>query len=236
MSGINISQIHKLLFNDLLDFLYPPICIVTSNKLPKSNSNNFVDDNILKSLTTIDKHSLNQISAKLLCDKVISLFRFEDGSDLQTIIHHLKYTKMSKLGFVLGSLLASELSTLDEIGSYVLLPVPLHKLKEKERGYNQSEFIARGISKVLNIDVNVDLVKRTKYTQSQTKLNQTERELNVMDAFTLTNPQKSSHDVKNVIIIDDVITTGATINEVTKVLRNKTGINKIVAASIAIAH
>lgn len=143
---------------------------------------------------------------------------------------------MSKLGFVLGSLLASELSTLDEIGSYVLLPVPLHKLKEKERGYNQSEFIARGISKVLNIDVNVDLVKRTKYTQSQTKLNQTERELNVMDAFTLTNPQKSSHDVKNVIIIDDVITTGATINEVTKVLRNKTGINKIVAASIAIAH
>lgn len=65
MSGINISQIHKLLFNDLLDFLYPPICIVTSNKLPKSNSNNFVDDNILKSLTTIDKHSLNQISAKL---------------------------------------------------------------------------------------------------------------------------------------------------------------------------
>lgn len=144
--------------------------------------------------------------------------------------------KMSKLGFVLGSLLASELSTLDEIGSYVLLPVPLHKLKEKERGYNQSEFIARGISKVLNIDVNVDLVKRTKYTQSQTKLNQTERELNVMDAFTLTNPQKSSHDVKNVIIIDDVITTGATINEVTKVLRNKTGINKIVAASISIAH
>lgn len=143
---------------------------------------------------------------------------------------------MSKLGFVLGSLLASELSTLDEIGSYVLLPVPLHKLKEKERGYNQSEFIARGISKVLNIDVNVDLVKRTKYTQSQTKLNQTERELNVMDAFTLTNPQKSSHDVKNVIIIDDVITTGATINEVTKVLRNKTGINKIVAASISIAH
>jgi len=57
-----------------------------------------------------------------------------------------------------------------------------------------------------------------------------------MDAFTLTNPQKSSHDVKNVIIIDDVITTGATINEVTKVLRNKTGINKIVAASISIAH
>lgn len=223
------------LVRGFIDFIYPPICIVSENRLPEGNSNNFVDDKILNNLETVDNYTLIKIASKLLCKSVYSKYTFENEGDLQTIIHHLKYKKMSKLGIMLGSILAEELNQIQNISDYILVPVPLHPVKEKERGYNQSVFIAKGISEKLGIPVRINLVQRIRNTPSQTLLTGTQRENNVKDAFRINEKSVSEYEGNPVLIVDDVITTGSTVNEVTKVLINEIGVSKISAVSIAIA-
>ena len=114
----------------------------------------------------------------------------------------------------------------------LIVPIPLHHLKKAERGYNQSFYIAKGVRKILNIKVSDRIVKRIKYTESQTTMNISEREENIYGAFKV--KLKNSISGKNILLIDDVITTGATISECGKILL-EAGANRIYAASIAIA-
>ena len=114
----------------------------------------------------------------------------------------------------------------------MLLPVPLHQLKKAERGYNQSLYIAKGLSKLLKIPLGVRIFQRKRYTQSQTSMNFIERQENIKEAFNIKSDKKIKG--KNILLVDDVITTGATISECGKVLLNG-GANRIYAASIAIA-
>ncbi|HCA78588.1 MAG TPA: hypothetical protein DEP53_02525, partial [Bacteroidetes bacterium] len=113
-----------------------------------------------------------------------------------------------------------------------VVPVPLHKRKLRERGFNQSLLIARGISGVLGIPVRADLVRRTRWTQTQTALSKEERKQNVEDAFECgeTNLQGLC-----VIVVDDVITTGATIEAVARALEASKA-KTVIAASAAIAQ
>ncbi len=114
----------------------------------------------------------------------------------------------------------------------LILPIPLHQLKKAERGYNQSFYISKGLGKETNIPIGPEIIKRRKYTQSQTKMNFLERQKNIEEAFKVKNIKKVIG--KNILLIDDVITTGATISECGKVLLNS-GAKKVYAASVAIA-
>lgn len=233
---INAGQnIAKIFARDIVDFIYPPICIVSEARLPEGNSNNFVSDEVLNKLEIADNYTLIKASQKLLCKKVYSKFIFEDDSDLQTIIHHLKYKKMNRLGILLGEILSEELKFISDISDYTIIPVPLHPVKEKERGYNQSVYIAKGISSKLGIPVQDKLVKRIRNTPSQTLLTGSQREKNVMDAFCINDKSFGDYDGRPVLILDDVITTGSTVNEVTKVVTNDLGVKEVIVASIAIA-
>ena len=127
------------------------------------------------------------------------------------------------MGNKLGEHLGDTFSDID-----LIVPVPLHHLKKAERGYNQSYYIARGISKSTNIKIEENILKRIRFTQSQTKMNLEERRLNIENAF------KVRKILRNILIVDDVITTGATVNECGKVLK-KAGANEVYAASVAIA-
>jgi ComF family protein len=179
----------------------------------------------------------HEFERKFSSDKIISgftsLFVFEKEKELQHIIHGLKYDGKFQIGLFLGRLIAKELSRqLDEWKIDFIIPVPLHHLKRAERGYNQAEFIAKGIRSVLKIPINTNSIKRKRFTETQTSLKLVERKENLKDAFTI--KRKNNLKGKTILLLDDVITTGATISECGKILLDK-GTANIYAASVAIA-
>ena len=117
----------------------------------------------------------------------------------------------------------------------IIIPVPLHRIKHRERGYNQSEFIAQGIASIIDKPIIVDAVRRKLHTQTQTKLNIEERYENMKDAFeTLSGASKNLYG-KTCLLVDDVITTGATTNSCARAI-SVAGTKSIIAASAALAR
>lgn len=146
-----------------------------------------------------------------------SLFRFEKGSAYQAVLHDLKYRGNWKAGLYLGRLLGNEISHSSFSTCDLLVPVPLHPGRLRQRGYNQSEVIARGCSEICGIPVANRLLIRRGHHRSQTSMGRLERFENVREEFSL---GKCSTDIngKKVLIIDDVITTGATLEACSHVL------------------
>jgi len=124
-------------------------------------------------------------------------------------MHHLKYKDRYELGELLGQHLGMGLKHSKHLPPLdCIIPVPLHKKKKKIRGYNQSEYIARGIASVMQVPVDSTSLKRVRYKGSQTKLSREKRWENVADNFKVQGQQLEG---KHVLIVDDVLTTGATI-------------------------
>jgi ComF family protein len=143
-------------------------------------------------------------------ERACSLFYFRKGSDYRPIIHKLKYKGKYNIGLRLGEELGICLENSDLYKDVsMLVPVPLHPAKEKMRGYNQSEFIAYGISNIMDLPVEKRNLIRTKYTETQTRKNAAERWENVQSVFDVRD--KSRLNGEHILIIDDVITTGSTI-------------------------
>jgi ComF family protein len=114
----------------------------------------------------------------------------------------------------------------------MIIPVPLHPVKKAERGYNQSYYIAKGLSLITGIPLNNKVLKRVRFTETQTALSMTERRDNIKGAFSLKRGVSLSG--KTVIILDDVITSGSTVSECGRVLL-KGGAQKVYAVSAALA-
>ncbi len=162
-----------------------------------------------------------------------SLFVFEKGKEFQDIIHTIKYNENFSMGVFLGKFMAQNLyEKINKWQPDCFIPIPLHHLKKAERGYNQSYYLAKGASKVIGVPVLNNVIKRDRFTPSQTNLNLKERKDNISGAFKLKNSNKISG--KKIILVDDVITTGATITECAKVLINN-GAEKVFSISAAIA-
>ena len=153
---------------------------------------------------------------------------------VQKMIHALKYEYIEELSGVLGKFLAE-----NAVGCYrqyeVLCPVPLHKRRLLERGFNQSELLARAVGEILGIPVHADLLLRTKYTQPQVGLARERRLTNVSGAFGL-HPRffalAGSAQRERIWLIDDVFTTGSTLFECAKVLK-KSGYHEVGALVVA---
>jgi ComF family protein len=226
----------KYLANAFFDFILPRFCCSCNSKLPPNQdtmcSNCF--SNIQKSTKArLQREFDRKFSDKKIISEFYSPFVFEKDKELQHAIHGLKYDKKFSVGIFLGKILASEIKTNRVNWKFDLItPIPLHRLKKAERGYNQSFYIAKGVGKILRVKVSDRIVKRIKYTESQTTMNLNEREENISGAFRVQNKRMVSG--KNILLLDDVITTGATISECGKILL-EAGANKIYAASIAIA-
>jgi ComF family protein len=143
-------------------------------------------------------------------EHALSFYYFIKGGILQKLVHEIKYRGAKELAYELGKESAYVLKESDFFSKIdYLCPVPLHKQKEKKRGYNQSEWIARGLSEVLNIPVEKNILKRKIYTSTQTKKNRQQRWENVKDAFDI--GEKHKLEKKHILIVDDVLTTGATL-------------------------
>jgi len=139
-----------------------------------------------------------------------ALLYFGEDSLTQHLIHLLKYRKRPEVGRALGALLGADLRAAAWTPAPdVVAPVPLHPKKEHARGYNQSALIAEGLADALGIPYSPQLLRRTRPTESQTHKTRAERVANVVGAFALRKPARAAG--KHVLVVDDVLTTGATL-------------------------
>jgi ComF family protein len=226
-----------LLKNDLVDFVFPKICLITDERLPEDNSNSFIKDDVLRGIEKADADDLVLLKAKINSDFFFSKFVFRHENEVQTLIHFLKYKGFSSIGTFLGTLLGETIkekysAELSRFGCIV--PVPLFRTKERERGYNQSAFIGEGLNKSTGLELRNDIVFRRRYTQSQTGLSYKERVENVKDAFGIKVDFSPESVGNGILVVDDVITTGSTIKEVIRTLKENLNV-KIGAVSVCIA-
>ena len=222
------------------DFVYPPVCFICDRYLAKSEE--YVCDSCWKQFSPINSShpAWKEISDKLTLDgnieSLLSCFLFEKEGALQHTIHLLKYEGMRTLGVKLGREIGFRmLADPNFQNADGLIPIPLHVLKRRERGYNQSEYICKGISEVTGIPVASTFIIRKKYTESQTQLNIDERRANVGNAFHIESKNDSQIDGKRFILVDDVITTGSTITACANILLQH-GASTVLAVSVALAE
>ena len=143
-------------------------------------------------------------------EKATALFYYEPHAETANILYELKYKNHPEIGEVMGRMMARELQKnglFDDIDA--LVPVPLARKREHERGYNQSLMLAKGVSEVTGLPIYNKVVRRTKFVGSQTHRGRWERNENVADVFELMDGE--SIRGKHLLLIDDVVTTGATI-------------------------
>lgn len=227
------------LIDELKDFLFPKTCVISGELIKEDNSNSYINDESLNMLERLSQKDLQELSEKTDSDYAISLFSFRESDDFSKIIYELKYAGKKNLGTFLGRLLGYELlihlHNKGIPGKEILVPIPLYKSKKRDRGYNQSDYLCKGISEILEVNFKPDLLLRVKNTNTQTKLNRLQRAENVKDAFKLNVKYAKDIKNKNIILIDDVITTGSTVNEAIKLLRLK-GAGEITVCSAAMAR
>lgn len=162
-------------------------------------------------------------------DEAIFLCYFQKGGLLQSMVHGLKYREMTTFGEELGRRLGRMMSA---TAIDVILPVPLNPKKQRERGYNQSECIACGVAEVTGAVVSVSDVRRTRYTQTQTHLDADQRKENVSGVFAVTNA--GAFAGRRVLIVDDIITTGSTIQELARTVK-EAGAAAVIVGSAGLA-
>lgn len=225
------------MFSDLINLFFPKVCYACLHLL---NDN---EDTICTScrhdlpVTNYHFDGYDRI-AKVLYGRAkieqgTALFRFEKKSIVQRLIHGLKYKEYEQIGVFLGNWLGAELETLETYRTIdMVIPVPLHKNKLKVRGYNQVTKFGQQIASALNIHFREDLLIKTTDTKSQTQKNRFSRWTNNTELFVLTDRQAIEN--KHILLVDDIITTGATIEACVFVLNQATNI-KISIATMAIA-
>jgi ComF family protein len=205
------------------EFFIPPLCIICDK--PVGSDKWFCADcrsALIANHTSREacpRCSLNRQKRECACEfawdfpfeKVFSAYDYDDT--VSSIAQHIKYQGKSQLAYHVGFITAPLLPRDFFTGIDFIVPVPLHKARKKRRGYNQAEFFARGIIKGLGGDpgiLRIDLLKRVKNTVTQTQLDREDRQKNLENAFAV-NPEKVTElKDKTVILVDDILTTGAT--------------------------
>jgi ComF family protein len=223
----------------IFEFAYPPICFICEAPLRDGEKKVCVECwRKIRYVQPADE-LYQEMEARLRAtghiDSLISSFLFEKEGTLQSLIHELKYNGMTSIGVDLGKRLGDRICSVLDI-SHVngMVAVPLHRVKKRERGYNQCEWICEGIHDVTGLQSRHGLLRRVRYTRSQTRLTVDERRENVSDAFVLDPPKDYLLRDGVFLIVDDVITTGATIEACAKVLVEG-GAKRTIACSVALA-
>lgn len=201
-------------WHQLLDLLAPRLCVVCGRRLSLTEQVLCVSCNMHLPRTGFHQDAYNNVMARLFwgiipVERVAALFRYEAGSSVSNIIYNLKYHDQPEIGRVMGHLMAAEFSEAGFFGGIdAIVPVPLAKKRQRQRSYNQSLYIAKGISRATGLPIYDKVVCRTKFVQSQTQIDHWERQKNVENVFKLKDADAIRG--RHILLVDDVVTTGAT--------------------------
>ncbi|MBK9291958.1 MAG: ComF family protein [Bacteroidetes bacterium] len=219
---------------DLLSLFYPEVCPCCGELLNKTEQTVCLTCHYLLPRTGYERIADNPV-ARLFYGKVrlhaaMACYFFAKHGRVQPLIHELKYKSNRDAGLFLGREIGKAIRS-SELYSDVslLVPVPLHPKRERKRGYNQSEVIARGINEITGIAISRNNLLRGVATQTQTKKSREERWKNVKDIFAVRQPEAFAG--QHLLLIDDVITTGSTIEGCIRALEPIQGIRISVAAA-----
>lgn len=203
------------MIRDFISLIFPEVC--ASCKTPTVKGEQLLCTKCLLDLPKTNDHSF---SSGILVDKFATIqklqfayayLKFSKKGVTQHLLHQLKYEGQQEIGLNLGRWFGTEIrSTPTYLEADIILPVPLHISRLRTRGYNQSDLFAKGLSESLQIDWRNDIIKRLKKTETQTKKGKVDRWKNVNEIFEVIDPDAIRD--KKVIVVDDVITTGATLN------------------------
>ena len=203
------------IFDDFISLIYPTCCINCEDLLQKKELHICTQCRLELPLTNFHLQPTDNTITQRFWGKVplrfaMAYLLFSKKSVVQDLLHNLKYNSQPEIGEMLGMWYGSQLKEADFAAQFdLIIPVPMHPKKRVLRGYNQSDAFAKGLSVTMEIDWQADALIKIKHTTSQTKKSRMARAENVRNVFEVKNPAQLKG--KNILLVDDVITTGATL-------------------------
>jgi ComF family protein len=202
------------MFQDFIELFFPVVCECCGNLLYRNERTLCTRCRMRLPRTHFHLDSDNPVAAtfwgRINFQYATSFLYFSRAGRVQHMMHRFKYKGRREIGLLLGDLFARELRRSENFQNIdAIVPVPLHWSKQKKRGFNQSEVIARAMAPVLNAQLETEVLYRNSATETQTKKSRLLRAENVKGKFSLHHPEKIRG--KHLLLIDDIITTGATI-------------------------
>ncbi|MBW7935958.1 MAG: ComF family protein [Flavobacteriales bacterium] len=229
---------HINVLPDIIKLIYPRTCVACGQKLVQGEEMICIPCRIQLPQTHFHLMPDNPVEkvfrGRAKVDFAASLYFFQKGLRVQHILHAIKYKQNKKLAYFLGEYYGTQVKdVLQKWQVDMFIPVPLHPAKLRQRGYNQSAEFAKGLTASTSIPTRTDLLTRTVYTETQTRKARFERWENVKDKFAVTNTGELTG--KHIILVDDVITTGSTLESCAQVIQqmgvDKTGVLTIACAA-----
>jgi ComF family protein len=220
-------------WDDCISLLFPRLCYACGNHLLRNEKLICTECYVVIPRTNYHTDKNNPVAmlfwGRCLIEKAAAFSYYNKGSRIRRLIHNLKYNGIKDLGYELGRLYGLSLHSsgfTDDID--MIIPVPLHPAKQRIRGFNQSELICRGLSETVSLPVDISSLERIVVSATQTKRSRYDRWTNVEGIFRVTDPLKISG--KHILLVDDVITTGSTIESCTTELLKTEGVRVSVVA------
>jgi ComF family protein len=224
------------LFNDFINLIFPVNCAACGEILMKNER--IICSDCIYHLPRTDYH-LDQDNpvarifwGRIRVEQATAYYFFSKGSRFRRLIHELKYLGREDIGEELGRAFGYDLIRTGFRDTDLVVPVPLHKKKFKKRGFNQSECIARGIAEAMDKPMNTSSICRAFHTTTQTRKSRYDRWLNVEGVFRVNEPD--SLTCKHILLVDDVLTTGATLEACATAILEVEG-TKVSIAVLAVA-
>lgn len=201
-------------YSYLLDFFFPSECISCGNRLVTQEKYLCIDCWHDLPVTNFHFNKENKLAqlfwGRVEIEYATAFFAYNKGSNYQNLIHDTKYRGLKELGYETGKRFGFSLKESSDFMSIdIVVPVPLHPKKQKQRGYNQSEWIAKGMAEAMKKPLCGNNLKRRIHTSTQTRKNRYERWENVDNIFEVAKPKEFEN--KHILLVDDVITTGSTL-------------------------
>ncbi len=224
-------------YQDILNLFFPRICSACGASLVQNEETICFSCRVKLPKTNFSEAFQNELKdrffGKIELEYAFACLYFYKSGITQELIHQFKYQNKPEIGLMIGRWLGSDIekSALKNEIDYII-PIPLHPRKERRRGYNQSFYFANGLSEITGIPVLSKELKRVKYTESQTGKSREMRWMSVSEAFAIGESVKLKDS--HVLVVDDVVTTGATIEACCKTLL-EFGVRKVSIAAMAVA-
>jgi len=231
-----MSYIYNL-WDDFISLLFPRLCYACGNHLLRNEKLLCTECFVVIPRTNFHLDNENPVAqlfwGRCMLEKAAAFSFYNKGSRIRNLIHNLKYRGIKEIGYELGRIYGLSLQASGFFsGIDLIVPVPLHKSKKRIRGFNQSDLISSGIGDVTGLPVDTNCLSRVTVSATQTNRSRYERWINVNDIFRIIDSEKLRG--KHILIVDDVITTGSTIEACVNELKMVEGV-RVSAVAIAFA-